>query len=433
MFKYHIQTVQVGAGGSSTISFSNIPQIYDDLVLVTSLRDNVGSGGWENAFIYPNNSSANMASRFMYGWGSNNTGSGVNNPAVIYHQTARGNNTANTFSNSSVTISNYSKSTFKSISAETSVERNDVAGINAFTSALWSDSSAINNLTIAAASGVFVQHSSASLYGIKRGSDGKTEVASGGTITISGGYTIHTFNTSGTFVANRNLAADVLVIAGGGGGGNNQGGGGGAGGYIAQSLTLASTSYLVTVGAGGTGMSVADGSSGSNGSNSVLASLTAIGGGRGGSGGINNAQTGGSGGGGGAQEVAGTGAAGTSAQGFAGANGSGTFANAGGGGGAGEAGNTDGVRAGGDGLASSITGTSVIRAGGGSGGGSNGTSVAGGDGGGGTGTGGNSTGGAGTANTGSGGGGGGSTPGVGNAAGGAGGSGVVIIRYLTPA
>ena len=43
----------------------------------------------------------------------------------------------------------------------------------------------------------------------------------GGTITTSGIYTIHTFTTTDSFVANSSLTIDYLVIAGGGGGGTS--------------------------------------------------------------------------------------------------------------------------------------------------------------------------------------------------------------------
>jgi hypothetical protein len=173
-----IQTVTVGAGGASSIAFTSIPTdgTYTDLLLVTSLRDNTGSTGWENAFVYPNNSSANMTSRFLFGW-STNIGSAVNTPAVIYHQTGRGGNTANTFSNSSVYFANYASAAAKTISADTSVERNDVAGINAITAALWNDTTPISSIYITAATGAFVQYSSASLYGILKGSDGIVTVS----------------------------------------------------------------------------------------------------------------------------------------------------------------------------------------------------------------------------------------------------------------
>lgn len=172
-----IQNVTVGSGGAASIAFTSIPATFTDLLLVTSLRDNTGSTGWENAFIYPNNSSSNMVSKFLFGWGSGNVGSGTNTPAVIYHQTGRGGNTANTFSSSNVYFCNYASSTTKSMSADTSVERNDIAGINAITSAIWSDNTPISSLYITAATGLFVQYSSASLYGITAGSSGGVTVS----------------------------------------------------------------------------------------------------------------------------------------------------------------------------------------------------------------------------------------------------------------
>jgi len=263
----------------------------------------------------------------------------------------------------------------------------------------------------------------------------------GGIVTSSGGYTIHTFNTSGTLSPLSSLTANYLIVAGGGSGADYGGGGAGGlrstvtntggGGSLESALTIDTNStYLVTVGAGGTGGSV-----GTNGSNSTFLSISSTGGGRG----ANNTtptvngSSGGSGGGG--RWTGGTGGAGTTNQGFAGGNGgavSGSYP-AGGGGGAGAVGGngTSGGNggAGGAGVASSISGSSVTYAGGGGGGcapdPSSGVGGAGGSGGGGTGgtSGSGQT--AGSTNTGSGGGG----AGYSGSSGGAGGSGVVIISY----
>lgn len=171
-----IQHQELGSAQAS-ITFSSIPQTYTDLVLVTSLRDTTASTGWENAFVYPNGSSADMTSRFLYGWGSGNVGTAMNTPAVLYHQTARGGNTANTFSSSVTYITNYGSSAPKNFSCETTVERNDIAGINAITAGLWNSTSPITSLVITAAAGSFAQYSSATLYGITKGSDGTTTVS----------------------------------------------------------------------------------------------------------------------------------------------------------------------------------------------------------------------------------------------------------------
>lgn len=261
---------------------------------------------------------------------------------------------------------------------------------------------------------------------------------SGGTVTTSGGYTIHTFTTSGTFiVSGGTLSVDYLVVAGGGGGGGTDGGGGGAGGMkTGTGFLVAPGSYSITVGAGGTGGTGTAGK-GTNGGDSIFSTITSTGGG---GGGVYNNQTGlngGSGGGGGANGGGSTaGGTGTAGQGNNGGSGKGPTNYAGaGGGGAGAVGGdaaatgSAGGGNGGAGSASSISGSSVTYAGGGGGGTYLGTAGAGGSGGGGAGTNVNrGTGTAGTVNTGGGGGGGGDTVGTG----GAGGSGIVIIRYLTP-
>ena len=256
--------------------------------------------------------------------------------------------------------------------------------------------------------------------------------ATGGTITYSGDYTIHTFTASGTFTPNENGNVQVLVIAGGGGGaGGPAGAGGGAGGFVySASFAITPQAYTVTVGAGGNGG--AGYSAGTNGSDSVFGSITAVGGGRGpASWQKNPGNSGGSGSGGsGYDGTSGTattaGGAGTAGQGNDGGVGRGIGGNSGaggGGGGAGAAGGNSTTSAagnGGSGLASSITGTSVNYAGGGAGSGYGFPGGTGGAGGGG------SAGSSGTANTGGGGG-----AGTAVNTGGGGGSGIVIIRHLT--
>ena len=151
--------------------------------------------------------------------------------------------------------------------------------------------------------------------------------ATGGTITESDGYKIHTFTSGGTFTITNGGNVEVLVVAGGGGGGSGAAGGGGAGGLIYySSYYVAPQAYTVTVGGGG--------AAGVNGQNSIFSTLTAFGGGYGS---IANGGAGGSGGGGGYQGT--LGGNGTSGQGNAGGRGyAATMYPSGGGGGAGAAG-----------------------------------------------------------------------------------------------
>lgn len=278
--------------------------------------------------------------------------------------------------------------------------------------------------------------------------------ATGGTVTTSGGYTIHTFTSSGNFqVLSGSKTVEYLIVAGGGGGGSDLAGGGGAGGLLSGTTSVTPTNYTITVGSGGiAALSVRGNSRGGSGVNSSAFSLTSIGGGGGagywnGVSGANIGSNGGSGGGGGAADAfpGGVGGTGTAGQGFDGgrAGGAGGYPG-GGGGGASVAGGNSGESSvggtGGNGVSNSISGSSVFYAGGG--GGANYSSTSGFSSGGAGGSGGGGNGGynvgtdaaprgiPGTPNTGGGGGGSswnGSIP-VGGY--GQGGSGIVIVRYV---
>jgi M6 family metalloprotease-like protein len=261
-------------------------------------------------------------------------------------------------------------------------------------------------------------------------------LATGGTVTYSGGYTIHTFTSNGTFTCSGPMDLEVLVVAGGGGGGCHTGGGGGAGGVVYCDSYSANGNVSVTVGAGGSGSSNSS-IKGTNGSNSVFGSITAIGGGGGASRFTMSAGNGGSGGGGSPASLGNSYGSGTPGQGYAGGMGGNAWNYlSGGGGGAtavGNGGTGYGNGNGGAGAAYSISGSTVYYGGGG-GGGVYGTDTpgAGGIGGGGAGSNTSSAVGNGAPNSGGGGGGGGLISGtyVGRP-GGNGGSGIVIVSYPT--
>jgi len=296
--------------------------------------------------------------------------------------------------------------------------------------------------------------------------------ATGGTVTTSGDYKIHTFTGDGCFVVSsigsgipcaQASTVDYLVVAGGAGGGGNDGGGGAGGGYreskdstlssphtasplaATTGLTVSATTYPITVGSGGSaGTSTVNGGSGSNSVFSTIISAGA-GGGKSESGTPNNGVPGGSGGGasasGGSTGVGGTGNNppvsppqgnnGGSSYNPAGAGGTPGCRSGGGGGGAGSVGGNanGGGGDGGSGTTSSINGTPTERSSG-AGGGARGPAGPGGNpGGAGAGAGTtNGTAGSGSANSGGGGGGKGENPPI-DVGIGSGGSGVVIIRY----
>jgi len=446
MLKYHIQTIDLSSA-QAFVQFNAIPQDYSDLIVLMSARSSQSSRSTAITVAFNNDNSGSYSFVKLIGYDSSQVyaGSGSGTPAQVPEIDVTGNSaTANTFGNTSFYITNYTGAIEKSVVVEQSSENNSssayVLGINSYR---YSSTNPITSIQFGLQGHNYMAGSSISLYGVKRGSDGRTEVASGGVISTSGGYTIHTFNTSGTFVANRNLNAEYIVVAGGGGGGRSYyGAGGGAGGYrssvigemsgggaTSESLISLNSgqSYAVAVGAGGPSFT--------NGSDTSFAGVVSVGGGRGGS--ENTSMNGNPGGsGGGAALNAGVVGPGTTNQGFPGGKGNDPAINnasGGGGGGAGSAGVASvGYVAGngGNGVTSSISGTATARAGGGGGAGFGSNTYTQGLGQAGGGNGALDAANAGAVNTGSGGGGRGrDTSGT---LAGAGGSGVVIIRYLTP-
>ena len=234
------------------------------------------------------------------------------------------------------------------------------------------------------------------------------------------------------------VSVDYLVVAGGGAGNQSNGGGAGAGGLRtswpggsggggpseSQAVITTGSNYIVTIGAGGVQNGANPSTIANDGSDSIFYNITSNGGGAAGSRAGYPARTGGSGGGGGSTGGAGNqAAAGTTNQGYAGANGvDGGCYQGGGGGGAGASGTLPNGGAGKE--VNIIGGTGNYYAGGG-GAGANCSAGSGGIGGGGAGST-SWTMNSGTANTG---GGGGSGASGGTVQGGNGGSGIVILRY----
>lgn len=426
-----LATVTVGAGGSSTISFTNIPQTYTDLKILVSGRNTTNTLDCTITF---NSSSTGYSRRNLYGNGSSTVTTSASDQYVIW--LSQNSDTSSTFGNAEIYIPNYTSNNYKAFYSDSVTENNATLAYQFLHAALWSNTSAITSITLTSGSN-FAQHSTFTLYGIMnaRRTAGNSIKATGGVISFDGTYVVHTFNTSGTFTPTVAIPrADYLVVAGGGGGGSNIGSGGGAGGLKTSiggtGLALTAQPYAVTVGAGGAAGNAGT-SNGVSGSSSVLGSISTTGGGNGvlydggvGRTGGNGGSGGGGGSGFGSGGTAGTGIVGEGNNGGAGQIGGPPY-RAGSGGGAGAAGTTGGN--GGAGVSNSITGLSITYAGGGgSGTYNNCLATLGGSGGGGNGN--QTNDGPGfnaTPNTGGGGGGG----GLPNVFGGNGGSGVVIIRY----
>ena len=96
--------------------------------------------------------------------------------------------------------------------------------------------------------------------------------ATGGTITTDGDFKVHTFTSTGNFVVSsvQGLGeVKILVVGGGGGGAYLAGGGGGAGGFHEDTYILSTGTFVITIGAGGSGKAAGNTSYGQGSTSSV--------------------------------------------------------------------------------------------------------------------------------------------------------------------
>jgi hypothetical protein len=166
-----IQHQELGSAQAS-ITFSSIPQTYTDLYLVFSTRLSTTNGGLR---LKVNTSTANLSTRLLYGNGSSATSA---SDTTYLGTSSNSNHTASTFGSGTLYITNYAGSTTKSFSADIVDENNGTGATQWITAGLYNSTTAITSLELFGdAAGNFTQYSSATLYGILKGSDGVTTVS----------------------------------------------------------------------------------------------------------------------------------------------------------------------------------------------------------------------------------------------------------------
>ena len=172
-----VSTVEVGAGGAASIDFSSIPSTGTDLVIVTSLRENVASGTTRNIRMrFNGNTSDVYSTRYLYGDGSSaasstdSSGFGFFNWVFTTEGTSA---TSNTFSSNSFYIPNYAVASNKSVSLDSVNENNATQAIQSIQAGLFASTSTISSISIYSGS-TWLQYSTASLYTVTKGSGGAT-------------------------------------------------------------------------------------------------------------------------------------------------------------------------------------------------------------------------------------------------------------------
>ena len=160
-----LASTTVGAGGTSTITFSNIPQNYTDLIVKISARVSSGGANNDDMGIKFNGSLALPTGRFLAGTGSSVASSTWGSGWGGYANGSA--STASTFANTELYIPNYTSSNYKSFSVDAVTENNATQSYTNLTAELWSNTTAINSIQFTPSTGSFVQYSTATLYGIR--------------------------------------------------------------------------------------------------------------------------------------------------------------------------------------------------------------------------------------------------------------------------
>jgi hypothetical protein len=165
------------ASAQASLTFSALPQTFTDLLIVTSCRTAHTGPIWDSIRFSFNGVNTNQTNRYLYGDGAS-AASAAESTALIGFGASSNSSTSNTFSNASAYIPNYTAATAKSISSEGVAENNGTTGGQIIIANLWNSTAAITSITLTPNSGTnFLQYSSATLYGITKGSDGIVTVS----------------------------------------------------------------------------------------------------------------------------------------------------------------------------------------------------------------------------------------------------------------
>lgn len=165
-----IASVTVGAGGAASISFSNIPQTYTNLIILLSTRS-AAANNVDAVYVRLNGASSGYTNRVLYG---ETTGTGSFTPSLSYAHCGYGtggNQTASVFGNGYIYIPNYAGSNNKVILSDSVTESNAntyQSGVQAMTASVLTNTAAVTSITLTQESASnFAQYSTATLYGIK--------------------------------------------------------------------------------------------------------------------------------------------------------------------------------------------------------------------------------------------------------------------------
>jgi hypothetical protein len=164
-----IQTVTVGAGGSSSISFSSIPSTYTHLQIRGISRSTYAGSGDGNSIQLNGDSGNNYAYHLLIGNGSAaSAGANTSYSSMYIGDTTGSTSTAGMFGTFIVDLLDYTNTNkYKTIRTLNGNDQNGSGSVR-FVSGLWQNTAAVSSLTINSFNSAgFAQYSQFALYGVK--------------------------------------------------------------------------------------------------------------------------------------------------------------------------------------------------------------------------------------------------------------------------
>ena len=159
-----IETIPVGSGGTSSVTFSNIPQTYTDLLIKISARS-ANASNFDNPRISINGSTSTFTRREIYAE-SGSTAAESSADRIIGNCPAAS-ATASTFGSLEFYLPNYTSSNYKSWTSDSVAENNSATNSQWLLAGLWSTVTAVSSIAISLNTAAnFTQYSTFSLYGI---------------------------------------------------------------------------------------------------------------------------------------------------------------------------------------------------------------------------------------------------------------------------
>lgn len=165
-----ISTVTVGAGGSSSISFTSIPSTYKHLQIRGIGRDSAAVNDYTVILMqFNSDTGSNYARHNLYGNGSAaGSGGSTSTTSIRAGVMPLNSTTASCFGANVFDILDYTNTNkYKTIRGLSGTDTNTTTDYVQLTSGVWMSTSAVTSITLTSGSANFMQYSQFALYGIK--------------------------------------------------------------------------------------------------------------------------------------------------------------------------------------------------------------------------------------------------------------------------